>query len=335
VTLFQYANDGQGNLTLQQVAQINTPAQSGWSMAGNLSLKTGDLDGDGIDELALAHTEWRDSGKPQQLVLLNTYKAAVGADSQGNPQITGIAAAGAFQVQSIENDASDPQQRVRVQLDTGLFTYDPANGFDFGRRGIVVVFNSPNGDALTFWFANLSTDMSTVQPFAELVFDAEWFHGINQRFSIAAGDFRGVEDPQQPLWSVGVAVVNATAHPVVTSILDLTVPDLTFAANHDDLFPTDAWALPLLAYDYDGNSVFLGAPAHLTFEDNIVTDFVLYEPPKHTYYDNNPNSPTYGQIINVSRYDSFNVTLQDSTETTFSSTHTNTSNWTSRLRESL
>ena len=82
--------------------------------------------------------------------------------------------------------------------------------------------------------------------------------------------------------------------------------------------------MELAAYDYAGDAIYLGAPVHFTIYDNIDTDFVLQEPPKHSYYDNNPQSATYGQVITISRRDEFNVSLQDSTSTTFESTSTDT-----------
>ena len=70
----------------------------------------------------------------------------------------------------------------------------------------------------------------------------------------------------------------------------------------------------------------LGPPVH--FNRRLInTDFVLQEPPKHAFYDNNTASSDYGQIVTVSRYDSTNVALTTSTGTTFSGKSTDTSNW--------
>src|SRR5262249_27319111 len=72
---------------------------------------------------------------------------------------------------------------------------------------------------------------------------------------------------------------------------------------------------------------YLGAPVHFAIEDVINTDFILQEPPKHAYYDNDASSPTYGQIVSVNREDTFIVQLQDSTGTTFSSQSTDTTDF--------
>ena len=84
---------------------------------------------------------------------------------------------------------------------------------------------------------------------------------------------------------------------------------------------------PVVPFDLDGESIYLGAPVHFIIDHLVNTDFVLQEPPKHAFYDNRPQitingrpqpNPTYGQVVTVSRYDETNVALQTSQGTTFS-----------------
>jgi hypothetical protein len=72
--------------------------------------------------------------------------------------------------------------------------------------------------------------------------------------------------------------------------------------------------LPAIPMDYDGDSMFLGAPIHIVAEQVVRTDFILEEPPKHAYWDQDAK-----QVVNVSRYDDFNISLYDSTGQEFSS----------------
>jgi hypothetical protein len=82
----------------------------------------------------------------------------------------------------------------------------------------------------------------------------------------------------------------------------------------------DTAPLPIVAYDADGDSVYLGAPAHITLANLVRTDFIIQEPPRHLAYVN-------GRIRNISRRADFYVELTDSDETTFSTTSTDTSDF--------
>ena len=46
-----------------------------------------------------------------------------------------------------------------------------------------------------------------------------------------------------------------------------------------------------VAYDANGDSVYLGSPVHSILDQVINSDYVLEEPPKHTYFAILPASP--------------------------------------------
>ena len=211
---------------------------------------------------------------------------------------------------------------------TGLFQFDPGAGYDFGRRQFAVAYDDGMGN-LIFEAYTVSSNLQTSSP----LFTPIALQNVNTgaRFSIAAGGYRGVKDAQNPLWELGFNrlsdMPDANSNFVYVGLIGVASGQIvTYISAANQQFYPDL-RMPVMAYDYDGDSIYLGAPVHVTVEQVLNTDFVLQEPPKHAYYDNNASSPTFGQIVSVSREDSFNVQLQDSTGTTFSSRSTDTSDF--------
>ncbi|MEO1367196.1 MAG: hypothetical protein AAFX50_08455, partial [Acidobacteriota bacterium] len=90
------------------------------------------------------------------------------------------------------------------------------------------------------------------------------------------------------------------------------------------------WAQEPVAYDRDGDSVFLGAPTHYLLEHNVLPQVILQEPPKHVDYLPVDPSDWDGQrkIFNVSGFPEFQVVFEDSTGEAFEHQSTHTSDWT-------
>jgi hypothetical protein len=70
--------------------------------------------------------------------------------------------------------------------------------------------------------------------------------------------------------------------------------------------------LPVVAYDLQGKSLYLGAPAHMTVTGTARTDVILQEPPKHAYWDEISKS-----VVNLTRHDTNNVHLYNGTTSSF------------------
>ena len=89
----------------------------------------------------------------------------------------------------------------------------------------------------------------------------------------------------------------------------------------------------LAAFDFDGDSLRLGAPVHFVLNDVQHFDYVLQEPPKHVDY--LPNAATCTSlaayacngIINVSDLPDFNITYGTSATNTVSHSTTKNTSW--------
>ncbi|MCG6861561.1 MAG: hypothetical protein LJE70_09845, partial [Chromatiaceae bacterium] len=87
--------------------------------------------------------------------------------------------------------------------------------------------------------------------------------------------------------------------------------------------------LPVAAWDREGNSVWLGSPVHLTLYDLIKAEYIIQEPPKHTYWwPPSATSTGDGQIIDLSRVQDFFIELSDSESRDYSFTHKDQTDWT-------
>ena len=80
--------------------------------------------------------------------------------------------------------------------------------------------------------------------------------------------------------------------------------------------------LPLVAFDRDGKSGYLGAPIHVSVPGVVQTDFIMQEPPKHAYWDEKAN-----QVVNLTRFDGNNVMLSKQSTASFSGTSTDETDW--------
>ena len=97
----------------------------------------------------------------------------------------------------------------------------------------------------------------------------------------------------------------------------------------------------LIAFDFDGDSLYLGAPVHLTMHNTLVFDYILQEPPKHIDYlpiqaeCNPPPGVCNGSngIVNISRLAGFNISYADTQGTAFSSETEKSSSFTKGFSE--
>jgi hypothetical protein len=338
VSMFRYTNDGLGNRSLKEVSSASRKASSQW--VGTISVTAADFNGDGKDELLVGLSEWNTPSNDQ-------YGQALGFDlwqADSNLNLTKTVALGGLGLYI--SNFSAHGNCSRIQVSPGLFKYDPTNGFDLNCRQFVACWNTPDGNLLLTTY-EITTDEKKV-PTAITQMNQVAYGGpedfglIYQRFSIAAGAYKGNDANVPLLWGVAVNVCcmyvpSPEEQKVTTQMFDNALNACGDDGSHQTPINLKGGErFPAVAFDLYGKSVCLGAPVHFTIDNLVNTDFILQEPPKHSFYDNRPtiaingnqvNNPTYGQIITVSRYDSTNVALKTSTGTSFSGMSKDTSNW--------
>ena len=141
-------------------------------------------------------------------------------------------------------------------------------------------------------------------------------------------DFKGSRSEYDPLWSLvysywysaGNKYQHVYLHPTTFS----GPPEVISSWASPELVsdPASGGRSPVVAADIDGDSMYLGAPVHIILYDVLSLDYILEEPPKHAYWD-----PEKAQVYNISRNDEFNITLRDTSDTSFSTKTTDTSDW--------
>ncbi len=349
ITTLRYTNDGQGHRSLKEVSSVAITPSLPMNFAGSLDVIAGDFDGKGGDELFVGNSLW--NGSPDgvdQVIAFNVFQG----DSNLNLQSRGqrIIFPTGQPDPSYLFPFMDTSSRMRVQLSSGLFKYDPANGFDLNRRQVVAAWNIPypvdpanEPFGLMIWPFVISDDLSDIQTLGGDRNVSIWWQtspGVpgasEQRFSIAAGAYKGNTDIQTPQWSLALSTYH-TNGAYWLSTINVSESAINYAQQYN-IYTTDSSDVdrnarfPVTAFDLDGKSVYLGAPVRLTIEGVVNTDFILQEPPKHAFYDNRPTvdgqpNPTYGQIVNISRQNNFKVSLLTSDQQTFSASTKDSSTW--------
>ena len=278
--------------SLAVVGKSSVKLDTGGSFAA-LSAAAGDFDGDGRADLAIA-TSYYYSALNRRDVSVRLFRLTGDASLTVTPVRNIILRTGAI-------DGATG----RVELVAGLFKFDanPATGWTLNRRQLAVAYRTYPG-VVEVRTIEVQTDLvATVNPPWQLP-----AQDSNGGFRLAAGGFRGALRPSDPTWSLALATWQGTnwslsafqtapgAAPVRQSIVEGTT---TAAA-------TQGSQLALSAMDSDGDTVVLGAPVHFTIENLISADFILQEPPKHAYWDGE-------KIVNISRFDAFNISLLSKT----------------------
>ncbi len=325
VEIFRYSNDGAGNRSLTAVSSIVVAPPGDQRFTATVDLAAANLDGDpaGQDELLLGHVYRDTSTGTSHQVYLRVFQA--------DPSLT-VSQINITTASGGTLPVSAAKHRPKVQLVPGLFDYDPPRGHDFNSRQVAVVYNyfepTDNQDHVRgLILAN--PDLALVGPGYLPMHTGD----PGQRWTAAAGAFRGIKD-DDPTWSLMLAtwddggwffryIVQVWEGPLLENwTLPSNPPVSKFVVNHTPNNPPfDSSArLPLVATDWDGDSVVLGPPYHLTSDEVTRTEVVLQEPPKHTYWDGS-------EVVNLTRIDTFNVTLRDEQGKDFKYSDTTTGNW--------
>lgn len=312
VTTFKYTYKGGSNCALQE-AFATTTSLAPHTAIGSLQTDVGDVDGNGVTDLIVAQGLSNPEVDTQRPGL---FLFAGNQDLNLQQWVFG------------ELDDVPNSPTLRVQVAAGLFRLDPGIGYDFNRRQILLGWTS-GPDTISVQALDWDPDTHS---FLELAPAAQFSPYLtDQTWSIAAGAFRGVLAPQNPLWSVVFYGVLDEPHvpAVFYSLYDVATPQTL--SQHGVDIAGGSWdrRMPIVAFDVDGNSLFLGAPIHIVADGTITTDYIIYEPPKHAFYNIDPGTAGgyKGQVINLSRFPDFNVTFTTNNTSSVKSSGIQTADW--------
>ncbi len=291
---------------------------------GSISLAAGDFDGDGRDELAVGLAQW--NSKIINNAKYSNYAVDVEMIKFDSNLNATIRSGGISQVIGGEPDnlfTSD--LRPRIQLAAGQFYFNPPS-VPFGQDQLLVAWNdtgvAPGPNAIPkpkIRLVPIAYQRDLTPENQDRYHDIQnASNPINKVYSIAVGGFQGTHAPDgRPLASVAVNYWGGS--PVATSKVSfMAVGYLTFKV--DGSLTDGDWAyylpdggvdlrarMPVVAFDRAGRSMMLGTPIHATVYGVPTLEYVLQEPPKHSYWDEKSK-----QVINFTRYDGNNVYLSKS-----------------------
>ena len=328
---------------------------------GLAETKTGDFDGDGRDDLAIAFAATGASAlQPSAYVGVVSFTHDLGVRGQ---QFSSISSSPLY----FEGDT--PERATRgLRLAPGLLRIDPEVGYTMERRQLAVAWTDTNGVVVDTKVAVLSVDPDAncsqatcnlaVNQLAapRLVRSAPppSANGYPLPLSLAAGGLRGRgAGAAPPLWGIAVTVdsvgENFSTEPD-THLYTLAVnPDSSassgFGLSVLQNINLDAVTLrgrtqvyTVTAFDPAGASLVLGAPAVLRVQKLKRTTLAAAQPPVHADWDwdlNDPATHKPGAFLNVSRFSNFTVTLGSTQTKTYQHTHTHDTTADAGVKESV
>ena len=252
-----------------------------------------------------------------------------------------------------EFNSNPPPHYQDIRVAAGVFKFNPEKGYPLTRRQIALAYvnrDTDNKIQLELW-EQLPPITPGFHQYADVALDFCHGHGEANSISLVAGNFAGVQAKQPdtpPVW--GLAVAYESANPtegVAASVFRVdqgvdwnnSVFPLTAASRltvpKQDTACSSLSRNVLVAFDYDGDSLYLGAPVHFVLNDVQHFDYMLQEPPKHVDYLPNAVTTCTGAvahyqcngIVNVSEFDGFNITYGTSATDTVSHEVQKNSSW--------
>jgi len=251
------------------------------------------------------------------------------------------------QPQLQETLSGRPAQTSYFEIQPGLFAFDPsqtsptngAPGFHTrqlavtwvdaaGKTHASIVAVNDGGKALkesgntTLGSGQYTTKSSAIGP------------------SLAVGNFVGLQDDGvTPTDQIAVAiptinpnVQNSTITELVTAIVSYNANLGTFSITTTDTIRESIYSVQALVYgpgltalDSLGRAFFLGNPAHIRVPALIDPQYVVYMPPHHVDCLPDATDPERCEIVNISAFGTFNVTLSDAESSTIKQESTDTS----------
>ena len=297
-------------------------------VVGSLSAAAGNLDGKGPDELILGYVDYGEN--PLRYIV----SALVLKYSGATP----------VPVNTYSVTANPPPDktfgvftRPIVQIATGQFLFKPPT-IALGTRQLAIAYTDDGvltpPARLHIQMLSYSSDLSKATPLGPLFNDYPVVNiPASPIVSIAAGGFQGLNTlqtsgnntPGAPLATLAVGLWTYPSYAylgqtisqfwVQTFFVDPSLgPVLSNSVNKSFAFaPNLSARLPVVAYDLQGKSLYVGAPAHMTMTGTARTDVLLQEPPKHAYWDETSKS-----VVNLTRHDTNNVHLYNGSTSSFS-----------------
>src|SRR5579875_110655 len=266
------------------------PGDSNFQLVGTLSSAAGDFDGDGADELAVAYAKWGKKdywGQYAVGMFVLKYEANLKATLKNPNYVFDIGGLHTIGKPGPEDIVYD--HRPRVQLVSGQFLFSPP-AIPYGRRQLVLSWGDtglkqPTKEAyhlqIKLQALALSNDLVTIQDVGPSVgFGRDVFRGFPlQLFSLAAGGFAGFHPDVKNSRPTSSLALSYWAPSGEMGSSNFFLQTLTVDSNgitpadqkkYTINLPVDSRArMPLVGYDLDGRSVYLGAPVHLAVQNAI------------------------------------------------------------------
>ena len=192
VTTYRYTSDGTGSGTLASAGTLDVQAAS-TDFYGSITLAAGDFDGSAANDDELLFGVVRTSRFTFRSVgMVHT----ISFDTQSNPALRSSTVI-------FDQRANDDGIIARLELEPGLFKFDQVTGFSLTRRQVAVAYSSPDS-TIPFSVRTylVGADMQLAPLWGPVAPPADQSADVDNRFSIAAGGFRGVTDPSNPVWSL-------------------------------------------------------------------------------------------------------------------------------------
>ncbi len=289
------------------------------------------------------------SSPSTQITVSTTAPFSVGGTDLMHPRVDNP---GGYNLWDIV-DWRDGHSRPTFQLQSGLFDFDKANPSSFHRRQILAVWNTPSpADAgslndptvtpLPHWSFDLVSAFYTVSSDGKNTPTAASHHSLyevadssgkygypHHRFSLTASNFFGQIDPADPTWqfAIGAWNDNGLYHIRVGNVAGSDIKinqDLNYGTGP---LGSSLWDnYPVVAYDPDGSSYFLGAPVHFATSGFPTLAYLLQEPPKHLAWLKDPTTGI-SSLINASRNSSTYSSVSTANSQSSATTGTTTSGW--------
>ncbi len=313
---YRYRTDANNNHTLSQLNSYYYNF-SGDPLVGSIAVRAGDFTGKGYDDLAIAYAKWDKQVFAAGLDLIHYESNFRPSTKLAQHWIQG----------TVSNNQWPSFQRPRLELAAGQFLLNAQNVF--GRRQVALAVNDATTGSIRVHCVRMADDLQSLAEFGSYQAkpSIEGNGPPGQAFSLAAGGFMGYADNNQPLSSLALTFwtqrtgLNSSYYTLLT--LKPSTSGLTLANQKSVLVQaplTVSVLRPVVAYDLDGKSGYLGAPVRIKIPDMVQTDFIMEEPPKHAYWDEAANT-----VVNMTRFSGNNVTLSKDGTASFSGSSTDTS----------
>lgn len=287
-------------------------------------LTSGDFNGDGDDEVALCYSH-TDGQKMRVEVLI--------LDIDSNLEISkkGIARS------TIDRADMNDESKMWPTITSGVFKFDINNGYGLNRRQVAVYF--PNmyyfspmatkGKHLRIRIYDVSDDLKTVAeldtwnvyskqvqdvtpPEVDPTIGSDWQRGSE----IAVGNFLGKKgDTDNPTFDIAISYIAAGWKPEIR-VFNVSNGGKLAQKKKISGFHYINWTIgivpPIVAADTDGNSLYLGPPAHIVVNNLVRTFDIINAPPQHIdYLPKDPNNPDgEWEVKNISRMSDFYVNYE-------------------------